>query len=234
MGQYYYPICLTTSEWLYSHDYGNGLKLMEHSWIGNAFVGRIMKLLTKGNKWYKSRIVWCGDYAEKVIGEDNLYSMCYDEKGEHEEDTKIKLFRKIKPRFLLKQAEQKKAIIVNHTKKEYVKLSDCEPEKNESYNKGWVINPLPLLTALGNGGGGGDYHGSDMGLVGRWACDEISVEFDEREINGFTKLETNFNESEKFEFDETNNEAEKEAYSKIKKWLKNIGVKKRLLLAGLE
>ena len=51
MGQYYKPINLDDKQWLYSHDFGDGLKLMEHSWIGNDFVGAV------GGSWDLNRIV---------------------------------------------------------------------------------------------------------------------------------------------------------------------------------
>ena len=41
MGQYYQPLLIDDSGSMitaYSHDFDNGLKLMEHSWIGNNFV----------------------------------------------------------------------------------------------------------------------------------------------------------------------------------------------------
>ena len=57
MGQYYHALILkdkvydTNNEqvlaWLYSHNYSNGLKLMEHSWIGNNFV-ETLKILFPG------------------------------------------------------------------------------------------------------------------------------------------------------------------------------------------
>jgi hypothetical protein len=47
---------------------------------------------------------------------------------------------------------------------------------------GWCIHPLPLLTCIGNGYGGGDYMrptpSSDYDMVGAWAWDEISIEDD--------------------------------------------------------
>ncbi len=58
MGQYYKPINIDNKQWLYSHEYNhNGLKLMEHSWIGNDFVGAVMSLMVKGGDWFKKRIV---------------------------------------------------------------------------------------------------------------------------------------------------------------------------------
>jgi len=66
---------------------------------------------------------------------------------------------------------------VNHTKKEYV----VKPRKGE-------YHPLSLLTAEGNGRGGGDYRGS--GDVGRWARDIISMEDDIPE--GYTAYDPGF------------------------------------------
>jgi len=228
MGQYYQPINLTTFEWLYSHDYGNGLKLMEHSYIGNNFVGRIMKLLIKGGKWYKGRIIWAGDYFDEVkVKGETLYSMCFED-----DEAKIKLFKKIKPRLKMKEVDELKAMIVNHSKREYVKLSECEKNGDDF----WIIHPLPLLTALGNGRGGGDYNGRDMNLIGRWAFDEISVEFDEKEFEGFTKIKPNFSEERKENgtFAENNIEGnERIAGEEIKKWIKSQETQRRIMLEVL-
>ena len=60
--------------------------------------------------------------------------------------------------------------LVNHTTKEYVNKSKC------INIEGWVVHPLPLLTASGNGRGGGDYRDSDDMMVGAWAGHNISVE----------------------------------------------------------
>ena len=171
MGQYYEPINIESMEWVYSHDYGNGLKLMEHSYVGNLFVGVVMRLMTKGNKWHKKPIVWCGDYFDEE-GEENYYDKATDDK-------------KLKPDEIMSESEQKKAILVNHTKKEYVRfysfpLDEIKKkvvDRLES-NDEWVINPLPLLTALGNGRGGSDYSGINEEKLGIWARDILSVEFE--------------------------------------------------------
>jgi len=57
MGQYYKPISIDKMTFLYSHDYGNGLKLMEHSYIGNNLVNTVESLLAPDGEWYKNRIV---------------------------------------------------------------------------------------------------------------------------------------------------------------------------------
>jgi len=179
MGQYYKPINLDSGQWLYTHDYGSGLKLMEHSWIGNEFVGRIMELLTEGGDWYKQRIVWAGDY--------------YNEEGETDHYDNVKDEDKIKPKNFLTEKEQEASILVNHDKKQYIIMSKSPIDTN-----GWKINPLPLLTALGNGRGGGDYaneNAPDLDKVGIWAEDVLSVE---TEIpKDFVELEVRFIEGTK-------------------------------------
>lgn len=67
MGQYYNPIILgkkgnSIKGYFYSHSYGNGLKLMEHSYLRNNFVAAVMTYL---NREGGARLVWAGDYADK-------------------------------------------------------------------------------------------------------------------------------------------------------------------------
>ena len=89
MGQYYKPINLTKKQWLYSHDYHNGLKLMEHSYIGNSFMQIIEQLLSPTGSWHKDPIVWAGDYADKEAGRKKEHQNLYHIGG--------KLKNKIKP-----------------------------------------------------------------------------------------------------------------------------------------
>ena len=67
---------------------------------------------------------------------------------------------------------------MNHTKREYVDMRKCFLSNEFSFGeeKGWCLEPLPLLTAVSNGLGGGDFHkgGDDYESVGAWAGDEIS------------------------------------------------------------
>lgn len=59
MGQYYKPIILSDDNkvvaYMYSHDYDNGLKLMEHSYIGNNFVETFASLLAPDQPYYRLR-----------------------------------------------------------------------------------------------------------------------------------------------------------------------------------
>jgi hypothetical protein len=158
MGQYYKPIILKGNKtsikaWSYSHDYSgfNGLKLMEHSWLLNKFVGAFESQLVQNPQ----RVVWAGDYAEPCKNrKSNLYTRCKDKNKFKPTETVVSI--------------TKYPFLVNHSKKEYI------DKRTVRSNDGWRIHPLPLMTCEGNGQGGGDYRGNDK-IVGTWARDLIEV-----------------------------------------------------------
>jgi len=164
MGQYFNPIILKEKEdkpkrWFYSWDYDNGMKLMEHSYLGNDFVGVVCnQLVNKPN-----RLVWAGDYADIESGTDgsgyggrgkNLYDLATDN---------------LRSRAKVNYDNKKYPIIINHTTKEFVDTNKIKPDEG-----GWEIHPLPLLTVEGNGRGGGDYRGENP-YVGTWARNLIEI-----------------------------------------------------------
>lgn len=160
MGQYYKCIILAEKpaqgekEYIRTfvdpHVFREGAKLVEHSYSNTEFMRTVDGLLRNGGTFYKSRIVWAGDYADAEPGcNTNLYqSLGEEDRG-----------------FLGVGCQHDHPFIVNHTKKEYVMKTN-------------QLHPLPILTAEGNGRGGGDYHGTDEDLVGTWARDVISVEME--------------------------------------------------------
>ena len=162
MGQYYKPCILqddakTIKAWANSHDYNNGLKLMEHSYIKNEFVGAIEKQLTPHGSWYKSKIVWAGDYADNDEGDVNLYDKA-------DESTKF-----VPPAGVVDKSYK---YLINHSKRLFVNKTKIKSIPDWKAAK---IHPLPLLTCEGNGRGGGDFKGEHH-LIGSWARDIISVE----------------------------------------------------------
>ena len=73
MGQYYIVIFLaekntTDKEYIRLYiepfRYGTGNKLMEHSYVENKMLKSVETLLCPEGIFYKSRVVWAGDYAE--------------------------------------------------------------------------------------------------------------------------------------------------------------------------
>lgn len=196
MGQYYKSVFLNENNkpisYAYSHDFGSGLKLMEHSWMLNPFVRFIEnQLMLQAQK-----LVWAGDYAdnenpetitnkeikalsredseywnfEKIKKEGvNLYSLSelvgkitHDETIPKDKSKYDYKYKKIAPL----QAKY----LINYDKKEFVNKTKV-PKDSE----GWQIHPLPLLTCEGNGRGGGDFRGDEVKLIGRWSRDKIGV-----------------------------------------------------------
>jgi hypothetical protein len=47
---------------------------------------------------------------------------------------------------------------------------------NNKDKDGWILHPLALLTAVGNGKGGGDYYGPNESDLATWVWDEVSIE----------------------------------------------------------
>lgn len=155
MGQYYTAILLDKKKEkivgnILPHDYRSGAKLMEHSWINNSFVQSVESIIYKN----PMPVVWAGDYADNEEGiDENLYCLT-------EEKTNLKPSNPL--------SRNKSRYIINHDAKEYVDKTKCID------NGGWIIHPLPLLTAEGNGRGGGDFRG-DSTMVGMWSRENISV-----------------------------------------------------------
>jgi len=191
MGQYYKPTIIYQDgsiASLYSHAYDSGLKLMEHSWIGNDFVNAVYsRILNKPR-----RIAWIGDYSAddyETCGEAytkhfgledfiSCYSHAWDDEDENENIPPSKYTQED---LNLINDETKEMYLVNHDLKEYLDLGGyierCTVK--EGNWKGYCVNPLPLLTACGNGRGGGDFHCNDTNIgheqVGIWAFDELEL-----------------------------------------------------------
>jgi len=203
MGQYYKPIFLNENNkpisYAYSHDFGSGLKLMEHSWMLNPFVRFIEnQLMLQAQK-----LVWAGDYADnenpktitskeiKALSRENseywnaeilkkeginLYSLS-ELVGKISHDETIPKNKNKYDYKYKKIAPTSAKYLINYDKKEFVNKTKVPKD-----NDGWKIHPLPLLTCEGNGRGGGDFRGDEVKLVGRWSRDKIGVVTKKTEI----------------------------------------------------
>jgi hypothetical protein len=174
MGQYYIAIILADKGtnakkeyirlYIKPHYYNVGAKLMEHSYLGTGFMKIIEGLIGPQGIFYKSRLVWAGDYAKEDLDSEsdedcgNLYHLTES----------VDNYKKCYTSVVSDVGYYR--YIVNHTQKMYVDKEKCILE--EAYN----IHPLPLLTSEGNGRGGGDYRGSNEHLCGTWARDTVSME----------------------------------------------------------
>lgn len=184
MGQYYYPVELEKKEHLYSHDFGNGLKLMEHSWLDNNFVQAVEMLLVEGGRWDKHKIVWAGDYADPEEEGSEHYQ--HDENG-NPINIQSMLDDKDKLVFVIEACPPDHHFLINFDKKEFVDKRKVKGFKASWDDDIWHIHPLPLLTCEGNGRGGGDFRGSDpKHLIGSWARNSIGLRKEVPE--GFTEI----------------------------------------------
>ena len=177
MGQYYRPVLQIEDKpiEIYDRDIDGEYtmaKLMEHSWWRNNMVNAILyKLLDK-----QCKLAWVGDYAEDLP--DDIAKLNVWDKEDCEKLTSVD--------FTLDGC-----FVYNHTKQQYL---DCDKYKsNNADGDGWIINPMPLLTAFGNGLGGGDYDGENEDLVGSWAWDTIEITRTKKD-NDYEELEITFKE----------------------------------------
>lgn len=216
MGQYYRALTIDRQdnpEVLSSYEYGSGCKLMEHSYIGNRFVDAVLRRIYEN----PMRVAWMGDYAtdedgsefEKKVSKEELkkwYDTCWKKQFPDEE--------KIDKGSILGDA-CRGYYLVNHDTQEYIDLEEyfsmnCWLEKYQGYVNGdneseykkhvhylMCVNPLPLLTACGNGRGGGDYHKCfpDCDLCGTWAFDRI--ELVKQKPRGFKAILPRFTEEKR-------------------------------------
>lgn len=191
MGQYYMPIIIGEDgvvKSVYSRDYGSGMKLMEHSYLGNDFVNAVSSLI-----WNTpAKVAWIGDYSDDYDG-STYESKMPEEKfkdwynvawGDQEAETRVH------PSTDEHDMDTPGLYLVNHTLGVYIDLDEFKllnrwqekgDWKNEAYDETmtstWCINPMPLLTACGNGRGCGDYYDCypDFGKIGSWAFDTLEI-----------------------------------------------------------
>lgn len=146
------------------YDHHNGYKLMEHAYYHNEFVGAACI------QCYEKplRIWWVGDYAEvgDIPEEKKKYSAV---ETAWRNDAPVKVCNQ-------SFDFDVKRYLVNLDTHEYINLRQVyEQNQNDPWSP---IHPLPLLTAVGNGRGGGDYHGdkvTNVHMVGAWAGDLLQI-----------------------------------------------------------
>jgi hypothetical protein len=169
MGQYFKPTCIEKFEAVSSHDFGQPSKLTETAWLENKYIHAVEKLLAPKGRWHKTHFCWAGDYTEaKLFLPDHVPEK--DEKGYDINIYNYEGMTNIKPES--GDYGRRGKFLVNHTKHSYINLK----KETACDGDGWIIHPLPILTATSNGQGGGDYHGCHMNIVGCWMGDVISIE----------------------------------------------------------
>lgn len=179
MGQYYTPLTQkgddintrTAYTLKYKGEF-NGYKLTEHSWWLNPVMNAFVTLLYRD----AHRVAWVGEYSKnKALSKENHF------------DTFIRENRNREVELTVEELDLGGLYLVNHSKKVYL---DCSDYFTRCLCDGWCLHPLSLLTAVGNGEGGGDYYGENSEDVGAWAWDIISVE--DEPPTGFKEVKYTF------------------------------------------
>ena len=141
-------------------------KLLEHSWWLNSFVNAFSEFIYNE----PSRVAWVGDYATEPDDFDfqNCSAFYVPSYGEVWGDS----VSAIGVTFTNLTIDGK--FLLNHDTKQFVDLDAYKAACTDKHD--WTIHPLPLLTAVGNDRGGGDFHAGNTGFdfVGSWAWQLIS------------------------------------------------------------
>ena len=194
MGQYYSPLIKRESEYT-AYNLNSGLKLTNHSWLYNPDVNAIAEMLYKN----PAQLAWVGDYADETEEEKAVHQHAWSE------DAPLQKLSAGDEHFMEGKC------LVNHDKKEYI---DIEHYTEKSMYDDWCPHPLSLMTAMGNGRGGGDYYSPvNADMIGSWAMDTISVE--DEAPSDFKELDVWFSE-------EPDKIAEWEKEQSDKKYIENI------------
>lgn len=178
-----------------------GYGLIQHSWIKSE--------LAKAFNYYlysnpPMNVVWCGDYSQeeecRELGFEYQRVWGLTVYGECIKKTKI-------DKLQFPNKEQRKVFdkmnyFVNYTKKLYLDFNKYEYFSIILDNRNFLnecMYPVSLLTALGNGRGGGIYCACypNFDKVGAWAGDLVSIE--ETPPEGFSEFEVVFDFTRKDE-----------------------------------
>lgn len=159
MGQYF--MAVTYDEHNYKvfdpSNYKTYCKLTEHSFVANNFLAVIYNQLLDSQK----RLWWVGDYAEM-----SDYPNISLPEWVHCTLKNSKTYKKGNTDW----DWGTKSYFINHSKKEFIEISPYDYQKDE-----YILNPVSLLTAVGNGKGGGDYYGINKEFIGIWAGDVLEI-----------------------------------------------------------
>lgn len=177
MGQYYASVIIGSgragpfAEARRTWDSHTLAKLTEHAWVGNGFVNATVERLNdltgpREGTCATARLAWVGDYAvpgeyECDAGTADLRAVAYTAAWCEEVGCLV-------PYQTVDRLED--MVALNWDRGEAVMLKGRRGD-----GEGWQAHPLPFLTAMGNGMGGGDYDGPCMDRVGTWALDRLTV-----------------------------------------------------------
>ena len=208
MGQYFQVVNISKKEMLYPFDVGSiGLKLTEWANSNTIMVCTMMNLMA--GRWKGDVVFVVGDYAadealrEKPNETPPVWEQAYKNALQKIDPNELAHWGGKSAKNIYDWSDHACAslypvldkdwrYVVNHAEKVYIDLAHC-PERWDG--SGYSCAPLPILLAMGNGLGGGDYYGPNMELAGSW-CDTVqSIEVTNKFPSGdYMEIYPNFTE----------------------------------------
>ena len=148
---------------LSAYCFPSSTRLLDHASWGNPGVNRIAAELI-GNP---HRVAWIGDLSRcrpALIGRELYHYVSLHSVPAMDINTtqSVNLWG---------------LYFVNHTKRLYMDCTEyfCNTGGENGFGELWVLHPLPMLTAVGNGRGEDDYCGPNIEMIGSWAMDLVSI-----------------------------------------------------------
>lgn len=211
MGQYYRIINVDKKQAIHPFDFGNSQKLTEWSYDLNKMVLTLMNLL--GGEWKGDRVYVVGDYADTSDPEEAWCATLDAALEELECESLYKLAHEIThivPESIKREFEHDDGpipviigctvdngyrYIYNHATRQFIDMTKCPIEwiwfDNEAGKaRATRFAPLPLLLAMGNGRGSGDYrNASNEHLVGSWCATSASIEVSKEPLGTATNYD---------------------------------------------
>ena len=195
MGQYYTALVIDGAnkvKKLSPSRFDVGVKLLNQAWIGKGFVNAVYSLIHHN----PCKVAWVGDYAKAPYEPERhafaramphkefmkMYEIAWGNAASmREKDFSLK-------QLALVGYGTKGTYLVNHDLKCYIDMAAYIKRSSvrRGEMKGYSLDPLPLLTACGNGRGFGDYEGrSCYEDVGTWAFHRL--EYTDQIPEGYSK-----------------------------------------------
>ena len=175
MGQYWRPVIQAKEQEtaVGINNYLDGdyvmAKLTEQAWFDNNFVNAVVQNIFRN----PSKIAWIGDYSDNMEGEEKFKDVPVSKIFNAAWGENIPTIDTLKSsNFTLNLL-----FLINHDTKEFI---NCNKYKAVNRGRWGVMHPVPLLTAIGNGLGSGDFacHVSNkqqVDNVGIWAWDTLEL-----------------------------------------------------------
>lgn len=186
MGQHYKIVNIDKEELLEPRRLDNGLQLLHWSY-SNTYTNFALMNMVAG-PWKGDRVFVVGDYADleepdepchkalkKILEEKRIKNLhCYAESAYKDVSKNAD------------KTDHHYKYLYNHALKTVIELDKCPIEWVFDDGEVQTVAPLPLLIAMGNNRGGGDFYDDKHGYeyVGSW-CDTVtSIEVTTEPISG--------------------------------------------------